>query len=82
MLSPPWVLVKMRRGSIKLKNVLLLSPITELLRILLKQNTALLSTVRPCVRSCVTGVTSHIFHIYKGINAMLIIRGPIKPYIF
>ena len=35
-----------------------------------------------CVRSCVTGVTSHISHIYKGINAMLIIRGPIKPYIF
>ena len=34
------------------------------------------------VRSCVTGVTSHISHIYKGINAMLIIRGPIKPYIF
>ena len=31
--------------------------------------------------SCVTGVTSHISHIYKGINAMLIIRGPIKPYI-
>ena len=29
-----------------------------------------------------TGVTSHISHIYKGINAMLIIRGPIKPYIF
>ena len=27
------------------------------------------------VRSCVTGVTSHIYHIYKGINA-------IKPYIF
>ena len=26
----------------------------------------------------VTGVTSHISHIYKGINAMLII----KPYIF
>ena len=52
------------------------------LRIQLKLNTALLSTVRPCVRSCVTGVTSHIFHIYKGINAMLIIRGPIKPYIF
>ena len=49
-----------------------------LLRILLKQNTALLSTVRPCV----TGVTSHISHIYKGITAMLIIRGPIKPYIF
>ena len=40
------------------------------LRILLKQNTALLSTVRPCV----TSVTSHISHIYKGINAMLIIR--------
>ena len=39
-------------------------------------------TVRPCVRPCVTGVTSHISHIYKGINAMLIIRGPIKPYIF
>ena len=48
------------------------------LRILLKQNTALLSTVRVPV----TGVTSHISHIYKGINAMLIIRGPIKPYIF
>ena len=48
------------------------------LRILLKQNTALLSTVRVFV----TGVTSHISHIYKGINAMLIIRGPIKPYIF
>ena len=55
---------------------------TNILRIQLKLNTALLSTVRPCVRSCVTGVTSHIFHIYKGINAMLIIRGPIKPYIF
>ena len=24
----------------------------------------------------------HISHIYKGINAMLIIRGPIKPWIF
>ena len=34
------------------------------------------------VCSCVTGVTSHISHIYKSINAMLIIRGPIKPYIF
>ena len=34
------------------------------------------------VCSSVTGVTSHISHIYKGINAMLIIRGPIKPYIF
>ena len=34
------------------------------------------------VRAFVTGVTSHISHIYKGINAMLIIRGPIKPYIF
>ena len=28
------------------------------------------------VPSCVTGVTSHISHIYKGINA---IRGPINP---
>ena len=36
----------------------------------------------PCVRAFVTGVTSHISHIYKGINAMLIIRGPIKPCIF
>ena len=45
-----------------------------LLRIQLKLNTALLSTVRVFV----TGVTSHISHIYKGINAMLII----KPYIF
>ena len=34
------------------------------------------------VHASVTGVTSHISHIYKGINAMLIIRGPIKPYIF
>ena len=32
-----------------------------------------------CVR---TGVTAHISHIYKGINAMLIIRGPIKPNTF
>merc|ERR1712240_618670 len=31
------------------------------------------------VRSCVTGVTSHISHIYKGINAMLIIRDPLTP---
>ena len=30
------------------------------------------------VRVFVTGVTSHISHIYKGINAMLII----KPYTF
>ena len=29
-----------------------------------------------------TGVTSHISHIYNSINAMLIIRGPIKPYKF
>ena len=36
----------------------------------------------PSVRASVTGVTSHISHIYKGINAMLITRGPIKPYIF
>ena len=50
----------------------------NLLRIQLKLNTALLSTVRVFV----TGVTSHISRIYKGINAMLIIRGPIKPYIF
>ena len=49
------------------------------LRIQLKLNTALLSTVRPSVCLCVTGVTSHISHIYKGINAMLIIKGPIKP---
>ena len=33
----------------------------------------------PSVRSCVTGVTSHISHIYKGINAMLIIRDPLTP---
>ena len=56
-------------------------PMVALLRIQFKLNTALLSYC-PCVRSCVTGVTSHISHIYKGINAMLIIRGPIKPYIF
>ena len=36
----------------------------------------------PSVCPFVTGVTSHISHIYKGINAMLIIRGPIKPCIF
>ena len=35
----------------------------------------------PSVCSSVTGVTPHISHIYKGINAMFIIRGPIKPYI-
>ena len=37
-----------------------------------------------CLSVCpsVTGVTSHISHIYKGINAMLIIRGPIKPYVY
>ena len=28
------------------------------------------SSVRPSVCSCVTGVTSHISHLYKGINAM------------
>ena len=53
-----------------------------ILRIQLKLNTALLSTVRSYVRPDVTGVTSHISHIYKGINVMLIIRGPIKPYTF
>ena len=52
-----------------------------ILRIQFKLNTALLSYC-PFVCSSVTGVTSHISHIYKGINAMLIIRGPIKPYIF
>ena len=31
------------------------------------------------VRPCVTGMTSHISHIYKGINAMLIIRDPSTP---
>ena len=53
----------------------------SLLRIQFKLNTALLSYC-PCVCSCVTGVTSYISHIYKGTNAKLIIRGPIKPYIF
>ena len=38
----------------------------RILRVLLKQNTALFSTFRVSV----TGVTSHIFHIYKGLNAM------------
>ena len=47
------------------------SQLLLLLRILLKQNTAIPLSVCPCV----TGVTSHISHIYKG---MLII----KPYIF
>ena len=51
------------------------------LRIQFKLNTALLSYC-PSVRLSVTGVTSHISHIYKGINAMLIIRGPINPNIF
>ena len=37
------------------------------------------SCVRVFVCSCVTGVTSHISHIYKGINAMLIIRDPSIP---
>ena len=48
-----------------------------LLRILLKQNTALLSTVRPLVYR---RDISHFPH--KGINAISIIRGPIIPYIF
>ena len=43
-----------------------------------KLDTALLSYC-PCVRSCVTGVTFHISHIYKGISAMLIIRDPSTP---
>ena len=51
----------------------------SILRIQLKLNTALLSTVRPSVCPSVTGVTSHISHIYKGINAMLIIRDPSTP---
>ena len=33
----------------------------------------------PSVCLSVTGVTSHISHIYKGINAMLIIRDPSTP---
>ena len=37
------------------------------------------SFVRVSVRAFVTGVTSHISHIYKGINAMLIIRDPSTP---
>ena len=45
-----------------------------LLRILLKHNTALLSTVRVSV--CHGRDISHFSH--KGINAMSIIRGPIK----
>ena len=52
--------------------------LSTLLRSQLKQNTALLSTDRASMCPSVTGVTSHISHIYKGINAMLII----KPYIF
>ena len=41
--------------------------------------TTFLLSVCSCVRPCVTGVTSHISHIYKGINAMLIIRDPSTP---
>ena len=52
-----------------------------ILRIQLKLNTALLSTVRPSVCPSVTGVTFYISHIYKGINAMLIIRRSIILYI-
>ena len=47
------------------------------LRIQFKLNTALLSYC-PFVCPSVTGVTSHISHIYKGINAMLIIKPWIK----
>ena len=54
-------------------------PSSTLSRIQLKLNTAILSTVRVSVRPFVTGVTSHISHIYKGINAMLIIRDPSTP---
>ena len=56
--------------------------LSTLLRSQLKQNTALLSTDRASMCPSVTGITSHISHIYKGINAMLIIRGPTKPCIF
>ena len=52
----------------------ILNTLTTLLRILLKQNTAILSTVRPC-----TGVTSHISHIYKGIHAVLSSEDPSSP---
>ena len=62
-------------------NIFLFQIFCFFLRIQFKLNTALLSYC-PFVCSSVTGVTSHISHIYKGINAMLIIRGPIKPYIF
>ena len=56
--------------------------LSTLLRSQLKQNTALLSTDRASMCPSATGITSHISHIYKGINAMLIIRGPITPCIF
>ena len=45
------------------------------LRIQLKLNTALLSTVRPSVCSCVTGVTSQLFSIIWWFSAW-------KPFIF
>ena len=66
---------KRQKGTINIENIKL---DYIKLRIQLKLNTALPSTVRVSV----TGVPSHISHIYKGINAMLIIRGPIKPCIF
>ena len=53
--------------------------VKAILRILLKQNVLPYFPRSVCPY---TGVTSHISHIYKGINTMLIIRVPIKPYIF
>ena len=47
----------------------------KLLRILPQQNTALLSSFRPCVRVCVTGVTSQFFTFSTCPR-------PYKPYIF
>ena len=68
--------VSVPRKLVPKKRFFMPSP-NQILRIQFKLNTALLSYC-PCDRVFVTGVTSHISHIYKGINAMLII----KPYIF
>ena len=68
-----------KESTSTVRNASLSSWCETFLRILLKQNTALLSTVRPSAVCPYTGATSHISHIYKGINAMLSSADPSNP---
>ena len=68
-----------KESTSTVRNASLSSWCETFLRILLKQNTALLSTVRPSAACPYTGPTSHVSHIYKGINAMLSSGDPSNP---